>query len=257
MGLGHSYRFLIFFGSAPSHWTRGWPSQSALGRQCCRCCDSRQSTLCDRPRANSFQRKRKCVVTQLCVKYCLQHLPYSDVNAKKAKHQNKNSLANTLPLPSTAPPRPPDPCNLTHPSPPHKATREELAVDSRDFCEAVQGLWIEFPHKSTQTGWADFSEGIVKNVAGDCGIRSLATRKRGSQETDSRKDWGVRSVLLIRQLLRRKQCQAPLPTIHDDPNATDFDLRHSTACSLSSVTAVCAAWTGTPLWPSIRHPVLL
>jgi hypothetical protein len=88
-------------------------------------------------------------------------------------------------------------------------------TELKGLCEAVPGLWVDFQRKATQTGWVDLPEKFVRNVAGYCGIRLFATRKKGSQETDASKDWCVMSVLFIRQHLRRFQIRPPIPTTMD------------------------------------------
>jgi hypothetical protein len=88
-------------------------------------------------------------------------------------------------------------------------------TELKGLCEAVPGLWVDFQRKATQTGWVDLPEKFVRNVAGYCGIRLFATRKKGSQETDASKDWCVMSVLFIRQHLRRFQIRPPMPTTLD------------------------------------------
>ena len=96
-------------------------------------------------------------------------------------------------------------------------------LDLKKMCDIVPGLWVEFQRKAKQTGWVNFNEKFIRNVAGYCGIKLFSTRKKGSQETEPSKDWCVMSVLFIRQQLRRLQIRPPLPT-SAEPTSADVAL---------------------------------
>ena len=51
-------------------------------------------------------------------------------------------------------------------------------ADLQKLCDVVPGLWVDFQRNATQTGWEDFKEPFIRNVAGYCGIRLLGIGNR-------------------------------------------------------------------------------
>ena len=72
-------------------------------------------------------------------------------------------------------------------------------LDLKKMCDIVPGLWVEFQRKAKHTGWVNFNEKFIRNVAGYCASSSSASNCDACRS--------AHLCRLVRTLRSHKNCQ--------------------------------------------------